>query len=56
LDERSVGFDLGAIGRGSAACFFNKIKRYRAIATRYNKLARRVLATVQLVAAIILLN
>jgi len=36
--------------------FFNKIKHYRPIATRYNKLARNVLAAVQLVAAIILLN
>ena len=36
--------------------FFNKIKHYRAIATRYDKLARNFLAAVQLVAAIILLN
>jgi transposase len=36
--------------------FFNKIKHYRAIATRYDKLARNFLASVQLVAAIILLN
>jgi len=36
--------------------FFNKIKHYRAIATRYDKLARTFLAAVQLVAAIILLN
>ena len=35
---------------------FNKIKHYRAIATRYDKLARNFLAAVQLVAAIILLN
>jgi transposase len=36
--------------------FFNKIKHFRAIATRYDKLARNFLAAVQLVAAIILLN
>jgi transposase len=36
--------------------FFNKIKHYRAIATRYDKLAQNFLAAVQLVAAIILLN
>jgi len=36
--------------------FFNKIKHYRAVATRYDKLARNFLAAVQLVAAIILLN
>jgi transposase len=36
--------------------FFNKIKHYRAIATRYDKLARNFLAAVQLIAAIILLN
>jgi transposase len=36
--------------------FFNKIKHYRAIATRYDKLARNFIAAVQLVAAIILLD
>jgi transposase len=36
--------------------FFNKIKHFRAIATRYDKLARNSLAGVQLVSAIILLN
>src|SRR4249920_217571 len=36
--------------------FFNKIKHYRGIATRYDKLAQNFLAAVQLVAAIILLN
>jgi transposase len=36
--------------------FFNKIKHYRAIATRYDKLARNFLAAIQLVSAIILLN
>ena len=36
--------------------FFNKIKRFRAIVTRYDKLARNYLAAVQLVATIILLN
>jgi len=36
--------------------FFNKIKHFRAIATRYDKLARNFLAAVRLVSAIILLN
>jgi len=36
--------------------FFNKIKHYRGVATRYDKLAQNFLAAVQLVAAIILLN
>jgi len=36
--------------------FFNKIKHFRGIATRYDKLARNYLAAVQLVATIILLN
>ena len=43
-------------GRNLVERFFNKIKHYRAIATRYDKLARNFLAAVQLVAAIILLN
>lgn len=36
--------------------FFNKLKNFRAIATRYDKLATTFLAGVQLAAAIILLN
>ena len=36
--------------------FFNKLKHFRAIATRYDKLARNFLAGVQLTSAIILLN
>lgn len=36
--------------------FFNKIKHFRAIATRYDKLARNFLAAVQLVSAILFLN
>jgi transposase len=36
--------------------FFNKLKHYRAIATRYDKLARIFLAGVQLASAMILLN
>ena len=42
--------------RNLIECFFNKIKHYRAIATRYDKLARNFLAAVQLVSAIVLLN
>src|SRR2546423_1242570 len=36
--------------------FFNKLKHFRAIATRYDKLARNFLAGVQLAAVTILLN
>ena len=36
--------------------FFNKLKHFRAIATRYDKLAKIVLAGVQLACAAILLN
>jgi transposase len=36
--------------------FFNQLKHFRAIATRYDKLARNFLAGIQLAAAIILLN
>ena len=37
-------------------CFINKLKHFRAIATRYDKLAKIFLAAVQLASAIILLN
>ena len=36
--------------------FFNRLKHFRAIATRYDKLARNFLAGVHLASAIILLN
>ena len=36
--------------------FFNKLKHFRAIATRYDKLARNFLAGIQLACAMILLN
>jgi transposase len=36
--------------------FFNKLKHFRAIATRYDKLARNFLAGVQLASVIIILN
>ena len=36
--------------------FFNTLKHFRAIATRYDKLAKTFLAGVQLVCAVILLN
>jgi transposase len=36
--------------------FFNKLKHFRAIATRYDKLARNFLAGVHLASALILLN
>ena len=36
--------------------FFNKLKHFRAVATRYDKLARNFLAGVQIASAMILLN
>lgn len=36
--------------------FFNKLKHFRAIATRYDKLARNFLAGIQLACVMILLN
>jgi len=36
--------------------FFNQLRHFRAIATRYDKLARNFLAGVQLASAIVLLN
>jgi transposase len=36
--------------------FFNKLKHFRAIATRYDKLARNFLAGAQLASSIVLLN
>jgi putative transposase len=36
--------------------FFNKLKHFRAVATRYDKLARNFLAGVQLASVLILLN
>jgi transposase len=36
--------------------FFNKLKHFRAIATRYDKLARNFLAGVHLASTMILLN
>ena len=36
--------------------FFNKLKHFRGIATRYDKLARSFIAGLQLAAATILLN
>jgi transposase len=36
--------------------FFNKLMHFRAVATRYNKLARNLLAGVQLASAMILLH
>jgi putative transposase len=36
--------------------FFNKLKQFRAIATRYDKLAQNFLAAIQLVAGTMLVN
>ncbi|MGZ5840963.1 MAG: transposase, partial [Xanthobacteraceae bacterium] len=36
--------------------FFNKLKHFRAIATRYDKLAKNFLAAIHLASAVILLN
>ena len=40
----------------SSRRFFNKLKHFRAIATRYDKLARNFLAGIHLALAIILIN
>jgi transposase len=42
--------------RNLVESFFNKLKHFRAIATRYDKLAGNFLAGVRLAAAMILLN
>lgn len=42
--------------RNRVGRFFNKLKAFRAIATRYDKLANTVLAAVHLVSAVIALN
>jgi putative transposase len=54
-DRRECDFALYC-ERNLIERFFNKIKHFRGIATRYDKLARNYLAAVQLVATIILLN
>lgn len=53
--QRACDFALYA-ERNLVERFFNKLKQYRAIATRYDKLARNFLAGVQLAAIVILLN
>jgi transposase len=40
----------------AAEAFLKRVKRFRAVATRYDKLAGNFLAGVQLAAAMILLN
>lgn len=42
--------------RNQVERFFNKLKQFRRIATRYDKLARNFLAGVQIACAMILLN
>ena len=53
--KRDCGFALYR-ERNLVERFFNKLKHFRAIATRYDKLARNFLAGVHLACAIILLN
>jgi transposase len=55
LIQRNCDFALYC-ERNLVERFFNILKHFRAIATRYDKLARNFLAAVQLVGAIILLN
>jgi transposase len=68
-ENASIASGLGANRKMPRACdfalycernlierFFNKLKHFRAIATRYDKLAKIFLAGVQLASAIILLN
>ena len=53
--KRSCDFALYC-ERNLVERFFNQLKHFRAVATRYDKLARNFLAGVQLAAATILLN
>ena len=53
--ERECDFALYC-ERNLVERFFNQLKHFRAIATRYDKLARNFLAEVQLAAITILLN
>ena len=53
--ERECDFALYC-ERNLVERFFNQLKHFRAIATRYDKLARNFLAGVQLAAITILLN
>jgi putative transposase len=53
--KRACDFALYA-ERNLVERFFNKLKHYRAIATRYDKLACNFLAGVHLAASVILLN
>jgi hypothetical protein len=52
---RSCDFAL-CCERNLVERFFNKLKHFRAIATRYDKLARNFLAGIQLACTMILLN
>jgi len=52
---RTCDFDLYC-ERNLVERFFNTLKQFRAIATRYDKLAKTFLASVQLACAAILLN
>jgi len=54
-EQREYDRDLYA-ARHLAEDFFCKLKRFRAIATRYDKTARNFLAAIHLVASLILLN
>jgi transposase len=53
--QRLCDFALYCV-RNLVKRFFNQLKHFRAVATRYDKLARNFLAGVQLAAAMILLN
>jgi transposase len=55
LVQRSCDFAL-YYERNLVERFFNTIKHFRAIATRYDKLARNFLAAVHFIGAVILLN
>jgi transposase len=54
--KRECDFALYCCERNLIERFFNLLKHFRAIATRYDKLARNCLAGVQLAAVTILLN
>jgi len=52
-----IAYDENAYGlRYLIECFFNKIKHYRRVATRYEKTARNFFSMVSLAAAIVWLR
>jgi transposase len=55
-DIQDASIDSTSCKTHVVECFFNKLKQFRSIATRYDKLSRNFLSFVFLAAAIILLK